>query len=292
MPSRDLVLIAILTICAVQGACSDEEDPATPHDVSITFQALVGAQPADCASVYSGLGDSGVEARLADARLFVSQVELRASTGEWQTVELVDSEWQHDGVALLDFEDGTGACADSGTNETNTLVAGVVPNGLYDGVRFRVEVPFELNHVDNATAPAPFNVPGMFWTWPGGDKFLRVDWMVTGGSVPRWNVHIGSTGCMSTAPTEAPTARCSRPNASRIEVSDFDVDSDILTIDLAAIVTLADLSANTQDTPPGCMSSPSEPQDCAAVFSSLGLSFDAGDCVENCSTQTIFSAAP
>ena len=105
MPSRDLVLIAILTICAVQGACSDEEDPATPHDVSITFQALVGAQPADCASVYSGLGESGVEARLADARLFVSQVELRASTGEWQTVELVDSEWQHDGVALLDFRD-------------------------------------------------------------------------------------------------------------------------------------------------------------------------------------------
>ncbi len=287
-----LPLVSALALGSVAAGCGDDiAEPAT-RDIALFFEATVDAAPASCSTLYAGLGGSAAEAQLADARLFVSQIEVRASSGEWVSLDLDSSEWQHDGVALLDFEDATGACADSGTSETNTAITGVAPAGEYDMVRFRVGVPFALNHLDSATAPAPFNVPGMFWTWQGGYKFLRVDWLVTGGAVPRWNIHIGSTGCESSAPTEAPADLCARPNLTTIEVGPLDLDTDIIAVELASLVAASDLVSNATDTPPGCMSSPGEPQDCDPVFTALGLSFDAGECVDGCASQALFAVKP
>ena len=269
-------------------ACGDDDGDDGPRTLSATFNATVGGAAVSCSTMYSGLGVTSTTAQIADARMFLSGVEVRNGAGEWVEMALEESVWQRDGVALLDFEDGSGACADSGTPSTNDTLTGEVPAGTYDGIRFQVGIPFALNHNDNATAPAPFNVPGMFWNWRGGYKFLRVDWMVPGGAVPRWNVHIGSTGCVADAPTTAPVAECGRGNAATIELTGMDPDAEMVDIDLSALVASADLLADTSSTPPGCQSNPMEPNECSAVWTALGLSFDTGVCVGNCAGQTVF----
>ncbi len=74
-----------------------------------------------------------------------------------------DGVWQHEDVALLDFENKAGACA-NGTVELNTSVRGTVPAGTRSsGLRFKLGVPFALNHANAATAPSPLNLTAMFW---------------------------------------------------------------------------------------------------------------------------------
>ena len=272
---------ALLLVLAVAGCGGDT-------DVTLSFEASVAGAPVSCSTSYVSLGTLDATAQLADARMFISAIELRDSDDTWVELALDDSEWQHQGVVLLDFEDGTGACADSGTAQTNKVVTGTVPDGSYDAVRYQVGVPFALNHNDNATAPAPFNVPGMFWTWRGGYKFVRADWMVSGGAVARWNVHVGSTGCVSGAPTEAPAQPCARGNSASVELTPFDIDTDVLAIDLAALIAGANITQNAAD-PPGCMSSPGEPDDCTPVFAALGIDFASGSCTNDCLGLTVFT---
>lgn len=284
MPSR--FLLALLPLFAL--ACDDGTEPMEQeHPTTLTFDATVAGAAVSCDADYT-LGSTGVSAKLADARLFVSGIELRqAESGDWVPLAVDDSDWQHEDVALIDFEDGTGACADSGTSETNVTVTGTRPHGAVDGVRFQVGIPFALNHLDSATAPAPLNAPGMFWAWQGGYKFVRVDFAPVQGDVPRWNVHVGSTGCESSAPTEPPKSECAKPNLATIEL-DLDVDTDVIGIDLAALVDAADIESNVAKSPPGCMSSPTEAADCGEVFASLGLDFASGSCTDNCADQAVF----
>ena len=46
-------------------------------------------------------------------------------------------------------------------------------SGHYTGLLFTVGVPFALDHVDAATAPAPLNFTAMNWVWQAGFKFIR-----------------------------------------------------------------------------------------------------------------------
>ncbi|MCB9519802.1 MAG: metallo-mystery pair system four-Cys motif protein [Myxococcales bacterium] len=266
-------------------------DADAPLAVTLQFEATVSGVPAACGTSYSDLGSTGATAQLADARVFLSGIELGTADGSWVDVRVDDSTWQNDGVALLDFEDGTAACADSGTAELNDVVTGAVPAGVYTRLRFDVGIPFAQNHLDSATAPSPLNQPGMFWAWQGGYKFVRVDWAVDGGAVPRWNTHIGSTGCVSDAPTVAPAEECGRPNMATVELDGFDPATSTIVVDLGALVAGVDLKTSVVDSPPGCMSSPAEAADCGGVASALGMSFDSGACADGCAGQTVFSVA-
>jgi len=277
-----LPALGLLVACAGgdDGGVTGTDDPGSTQHVMIAFDAVVGGEPAACGTAYTV---GGVTFELADARLFVSSVEVRVD-GAWEALSLTESDWQHEGVALLDFEDGSAACADSGTADLNSMVMGDVVKGSIDGLRFEVGVPFDLNHIDSATAPAPLNAPGMFWTWQGGYKFLRVDYLVEGAE--RWNVHVGSTGCVSDAPVAPPEAECGAPNRAVVEL-DIDPSAGV-TIDLGALIDGADVATNVVDTPPGCMSSPMEAEDCAPVFANLGLDFSTGTCASDCSDQGVF----
>ncbi|MEM6930305.1 MAG: MbnP family copper-binding protein, partial [Myxococcota bacterium] len=176
-----LGLPALLLLACDPATDDPAPDEVEPLSVDLAFAARVGGAPAAC-GVEATLGTSDTTGALADARLFLSTIQLRdADSGDWVDIELSESIWQQPGLALLDFEDGTGACADSGTSETNSTITGTVPDATYDAVRFDVGVPFESNHLDSAQAPAPLNAPGMFWAWQSGYKFVRVDWAVTGG---------------------------------------------------------------------------------------------------------------
>lgn len=287
-PHLAAILSGLLAMSGLVG-CEGEDDAAPDEAFVISFDARVGAAPATCGTAYP-VGAAGETAELADARLFVSAVELKRADGEWVAATLdEDGAFQGQGVALLDFEDKSGLCDESGTTQTNEKVSGTLPAGEYEGLRFVVGVPFELNHTDASTQNAPLNAPGMFWVWQAGYKFLRVDWSFTVDAQPsRWNMHIGSTQCASDAPTMAPAEACGRPNRAVIELPDFVPGRDQVVIDFAALGAEANMPANTAETPPGCQSSPMEAADCEPVFSSLGLDFGTGACVNDCEGQTVF----
>ncbi|MEO1232455.1 MAG: MbnP family copper-binding protein [Myxococcota bacterium] len=287
-----------LTSCALAlsfglVACGDDsaDDPPTPDagvatSFSIPFSATVGGQPISC-SQPSMISGRSVEVR--DFRMFVSNVEIVAADGTRVPLTLEqDGQWQDGEVALMDFEDGTGGCSESGNAATHTTLVGTASVESPTGIRFEIGVPFARNHFDTATQPPPLSTGSMFWNWRGGYKFIRID--LRDGMNP-FNVHLGSTACDASTAVESPT-RCDRPNRPTVVLSNVDFDRGIQ-LDLAQLLTGSDTSTNTADTPPGCMSSPLEPEDCSPVFGSLGLDFATGQCTTgDCMSQTFIQAMP
>lgn len=259
--------------------------------VTITFEGRVGDQPFSCSETYIGLGTSQATVNATDFRFYISDVALIDTEGNAIPLELEqDNQWQYQNVALLDFEDKTGACA-NGTVETRNIVVGTVPQGDYQGLQFTLGVPEQLNHEDAAIAPSPLNLTSMWWNWQGGYKFLRVDLEnqatalnskgmnhgeISHGETPHGHdsngtflIHLGSTGCQETSQSY----ECSNPNRSDVTLANFDPANNIVVADLANLVAQSDLSSNQPDTPNGCMSSP-EDLDCMAIFHNLGLPFN------------------
>src|SRR5262249_24683963 len=159
--------------------------------VNLQFRGMVGADAFACGNQYHGVGTTKADFVPADFRFYVHNIRLVTAEGTEVPVQLdQDGIWQYRDVALLDFENKVPPCND-GTPQTNSVVHGTVPVGTYTGVRFLLAVPFELDHIDEATAPAPLNLDGMFWSWQDGYKFLRID-----TAFDNVRVHVGSMGCM------------------------------------------------------------------------------------------------
>ena len=148
---------------------------ATDRTVTLDFAGEFAGAPFDCGRTVEGLGASDTDVTVSDYRLFVSEVRLIDAAGEETPLALeADGRWQGEGVALLDFEDGSGNCT-NGTPETNASVVGTVPEGDYVGVAFEIGVPFDVNHGDPTLAGSPLNLTAMFWNWRGGYRFVRID---------------------------------------------------------------------------------------------------------------------
>lgn len=247
----------------------------------LTFEGRVGDKVFDCNATYPGLGAGTTEVKITDFRLYVHDIRLhKAGTGEEVPVELdQDGLWQHKNLALLDFEDKTGSCS-NGTVEKNTVVHATAPSGAYDGISFKLGVPFELNHADVAVAPSPLNLSALFWNWNGGYKFLRVDSVPVAGGTP-FNLHLGSTGC---TPMNGDVTSCDRPNIVDVAFKTFDPAKSKIVIDYAMAVFDNDVSMDMGGAP-GCMSGVMDP-DCAAVFARLGIDISDGSIDPD--TQTFF----
>jgi uncharacterized repeat protein (TIGR04052 family) len=245
---------------------------ASAEAVAITFRAKVGDASFACGTSFEGLGTSGASAELSDFRLYVHDVRLTKG-GEAIPVALdQDGVWQLEDLALLDFEDKTGRCS-NGTAETNLTVRGTVPAGTtFDGIAFRVGVPFALNHGDASTAPSPLNLSALFWNWQGGHKFVRADAFAEGASAP-FNLHLGSTGCDGDPATGGVTS-CSKPNVASIALAGFDSTDDVIVVDYAALVAGVDLTTDGGGAP-GCMSGATDPE-CGPILASLGLDLATG----------------
>ena len=255
--------------------------------VSIPFAAEIGGKPFSCTETFTGLGSTGAEAQAVDFRLFVSDAALVKADGSLQPIALdQDGQWQLDTLALLDFEDASGNCA-NGTAGTNTTLRGTVPEGDYTGLAFTVGVPFAQNHGDPTLLPSPLNVTAMFWNWQGGYKFVRIDLVPTAmmgmtaeagaeaggghGMAKGWFLHLGSTMCDAASKTEAPKA-CANPNRMEVRLDGFDPATNTVVIDPAAVLAEADLTVNAPETSPGCMSFPKD-ADCMTVMGKLGLPY-------------------
>ncbi len=282
-----VILFAALSLASV--GCSDSSGSGAggeggaggtgPQDVTITFEAVVGAEPFVCGDTYDNLGADDTSLQISDFRFYVQSVELKNEAGDYVAVTLNDNDWQAEGTTLIDFEDG---CTDLGTEPTNTTLSGTVPAGSYDGIRFEMGVPFEVNHDNPATAPSPLNLTSMSWNWQGGYKFLRID---SGNfSMADWRMHLGSTGCDGD-PVSGGTTECTTPNRVNVDFDSFDPGSNVVVADFAALVEGAALDENQPETPVGCMAGPND-SDCAPLFNNLGLPFGGA---EPSGPQTFFS---
>ncbi|MEM9069751.1 MAG: MbnP family copper-binding protein [Myxococcota bacterium] len=252
MHRRFAWVVALLISCGSSG-----DDP-----VELRFSALVGDQAFDCGSTYA-LG-AGLDLTPRDFRFYVHDVRLLTADGEEVPVTLDDDgRWQNGEVVLLDFED---QCGEMGNPDMNDRILGVAPSGDYTGIRFRLGVPESLNHADASLAGAPLNLTSMFWNWNAGYKFIRIDG--ASSAFDSWRLHLGSTGCTGDM---MGNATCSNLNVPEITITGFDPTTEAVVADIGALVNGSDL-ANTDETQPGCMSSPADP-DCASLFGNLGLSF-------------------
>jgi len=284
----------IVLASATAGWVGCDSSPAAGGEqaVAIRFAAQVAGAPFSCQSTFEGVGAGADTLEPLDFRLYVHDLRLVDASGkEWDLTLEQDGLWQTADVALLDFEDKTGTCT-NGTAPTNTVVRGT--HGVLDedvdftGIRFKVGVPFAMNHVDMSTAPSPLNLSGMFWGWQGGYKFMRLDMKVRGapdaGPAPHGEgggvvIHLGSTGCTLSAGTQSVTA-CSGPNRPEIALDGFDAAQDTIVLDYAALVAGIDLGTDPYPSPAGdatigCMSGKDDPE-CARVFEHLGLSLETG----------------
>jgi len=217
-------------------------------EVEIAFEAAILGQPFACGQVYEGVGSAGTAVTPRDLRFYVQEVRLRrADDGQEVEVALqADDTWQTADVALVDFEDATGRCADAnGGPATHPLVRGTVPEGDYDGLTFVIGVPETFNHADPLQAPAPLAVTSLMWNWLGGYKFFvaELEQQVDATTQPgQGEFHLGSTQCTGTV--AAQDIRCDHPNRSEVGFERFDPDADTVLLDLGTLFEATDLTAN------------------------------------------------
>jgi uncharacterized repeat protein (TIGR04052 family) len=234
---RRLGFIALLVVLA---ACERE------RPVTIEFRAEADGVPIRCVA--------GGRA-LTDLRFYVHDVALIGADGEPAPVRMDDAApWQTERLALIDLEDGEGAC-DSGSPNVRGLITGHARIEEYSGLTFTLGVPFDLNHANPVEAKAPLDQTVMHWHWLAGYKFMRAGLLEDGRQT--W-VHIGSTGCKGRV---GAIEGCDRPNRIAVGIPGFDPDADVVAVDLGALF-------KGRDGDESCMSEPQNPT-CDAIFANL-----------------------
>ncbi len=258
------VALALLT------GCGGDDDSAERRAV-VEFHAQVNGRDFTCGATYSnvGVGQPGTY-QITDWRFYVHDVELVKADGSRRALELdQDGVWQYQKVALLDLRRDCGG----GALPTNAVVAGTVANDPYTGICFKVGIPYELNHVNDATAPSPLNSSGMLWNWRGGRKFIRIDGVGDPANIKQaFHIHLGSTECPGSNPNAPPTAACGYPNIAEFCLDNFDVDQDHLVMDIGKALEASNVAVDTPNTAPGCMSGNSDPE-CIPIMPRLNLDF-------------------
>jgi uncharacterized repeat protein (TIGR04052 family) len=258
----------------------------TGDEVAIQIMPLVNGQEFSCASDLQGMGTTSATMTPTDFRMFVHDVTVITADGTREPLALTDDDqWQGDGSVLLDFSDGQGACEDA-NGMTNDLIVGTVPTGTeVTGVEFLVGMPPEKNHIDAATAEAPYDETGMWWTWSGGFKWIRIEMQDAAGAP--FYFHHGATGCDGT-PTDG--FACAYDNATHIVVDSFDPTSQMLSMDIGTLFAGNDFDAPVDfgagDFVKGCMAFGGDPE-CQPIFEKLGINFE--DDAPG-PAQTVFSA--
>jgi uncharacterized repeat protein (TIGR04052 family) len=271
MLPKSLSLWLVPAVVLLQ-ACGDDDTKVGSTRYEVKFSPRVGEQTVTCGQRFSGIGTSSTSIELLDFKLYVRDVTLVRANGERHALTLEqDGTWQRDALALLDFEDGTGTC-DTGSPETHTAVTGTAPaHDDYTALEFKVGLPPEQNHLDGATAPAPLNAPGMWWSWKGGYKFLRLD--VRSSKNAAFLFHLGASGC---AGSVAEGFTCASGNQLSVALSGFNPTRNEVVLDVGSLYAGSDLDHQVDpasDSVSGCMSSSGDPE-CPAIFEKLGMDLE------------------
>lgn len=284
-------LFVTLLATSVLAACSSsDDDPAPSRAVTIPFAAEANGTPVDCGATLTHLGTTDASATLLDFRFYVHNVTLITAAGARYPVTLDDSDFQGDGVALLDFQDLDGSCAGA-AKLTNSDVTGTVAAGSevqFDRLEFTIGVPSSLNHENPSDLPGHLNVTDMHWTWQSGFKHMRLD-INPAGDLSAWNFHLGSTGCTPDPESNAGAeVSCVRTNRPVITLEAFDPETDTVLVDYGVLVANSDVTVNAAG-PAGCMSGQTDPE-CDELFAQLGMDISLTDTTEDYDvTQSVFS---
>lgn len=303
MSCRFLLLCLAVTSAAACGdddpaapsldAAAAEPDAATaPVALDVPFAAHIAGRPFDCTASYPGVGTPAATYLPVDFRLFVHDVRVVVDGREVAAALVPDGTWQSDRVALMDFEDATGGC-EMGTTGTHTTLRLELPGGtrLDAGadvaLRFRVGVPMDLNHLDLNTSVAPLTELGMAWGWLLGYRHLKIDGATRVNDVVQgFPLHVGASGCPGDNYEGPPPSPCTYPNLLAIELRDWRPGRTIVA-DIADVLVGSDLTTNTPQTAPGCMSFAGD-RECDAIFPRLGLAFESAAA----GAQALFHVAP
>ncbi len=262
-------LVAATMLSAACGGTSND-----PQPVTIDFKALVGNQAFSCADTAGyTIGTGTLPWIPKDFRFYVSNVRLVDANGGEAPVTLDSSFWQGYGVALLDFENGTGNCT-GGTLEMNKAVQGTVAPGTYVGLKFDVGVPTASNHLNYQAANPPLSNSAMYWSWTSGYKFVKVDGLINRATPFTFNFHLGSTGCTLATPGDFSTASCTTLNVPAASFASFNASTQAVALDIAVLFASTNFDTADGGGAPGCMSGATDPE-CAPIFPKLGLPFGA-----------------
>ncbi|MCW5836812.1 MAG: metallo-mystery pair system four-Cys motif protein [Labilithrix sp.] len=246
--------------------------------VQITFEARVGDRAFRCGDTYSGVGEPPREITPVDFRFYVHDVRVVDADGVEIPVALTKGLWQHQNVALLDFEDATASCTD-GDAPKNAVVAGHVPGPFAaGGLKFRLGVPLPQNHADLSSKPAPLDKSSLFWAWQSGHIFfaavararlpLDAGSGVDAGTFPfNHYTHLGSVGCVGDPASGIPVTSCAKPNRPEIVLSTFDPATNKVIVDFAAVKAGTDLATK------GCHA---DGDHCAEAYARLGIDWTSG----------------
>lgn len=247
-------------------ACGDDTTPQNPDETftaTIAFEGRSGDAAFTLGDTLSGLDANGDTLRVYDLRFYLSDIEAVDDAGLAHPLVLESSPWNADGrLALIDLSDVSDEGAS--TAGVRNYLRGTLPEGTYVALRFTLGVPFELNHSEFASAPAPLNMGSMAWSWRGGRIFFRMDALTGAGNGA--HIHLGSTGCQGEIDA---ITHCDQPNRPRYEIP-WTAGQNIA-LDIRALYDGLDLNTNQEDTGALCMSAPDD-LDCAPFFDAFGVS--------------------
>lgn len=276
---------------AVVLSCGKKDSSSAPTSdkqvVEIPFRATVGDDDFDCNKSFT-LGTDNTLVQPKDFRYFVSDIKFIRADGSKESLELEqDGKWQTGNVALLDYATADANCAMSSSpdSETRKVVRGVIKKGEYTGIEFALGLDDKSNHLDSATAQPPLNNPGMWWSWKGGYKELRLELTIKSDGTAKdkdYLVHHGATNCSGNSPE---TYKCTHENNASISLTGNPLQSGVR-FDIAkyfeAEKVQEELTQNLGTTKQmGVVSNPSTwgcmafggDGDCEYLFANLGLTF-------------------
>ncbi|MFT4929259.1 MAG: putative repeat protein (TIGR04052 family) [Phenylobacterium sp.] len=226
MASATLLLPILLTLAGCQ----------KPQSVTLPFQLSYHNEAVDCENFPKAL--SLVPIKLKDFRLYLHDIELLNAKDQWQPLTLAqDSLWQHDNTALLDFENAQQGCK-QGNRGVNPQITGTIDAGDYKALRFKIGVPFELNHNNPMIAAPPLNLGTMHWHWQGGYKFVRAEFLIN--QQPH-RFHLGSLQCKGEV---GAISHCEKPNRPQFTLNGFKVNQSNIKVSLDGLLDMTDYPAS------------------------------------------------
>lgn len=227
-------------------ACGGKSDLA-----SVAVNASYESRPLTCGASFS---EQGKVWRIDKLAWFLTQFAVREN-GVWRPLLLVENEQQVKDAVLIEF-----VC-----NKANQVLATVHFGQALDwqkvqAIRFKLGLPFELNHANPLTQPQPINRPDMFWSWQGGHKFMRIELSAEQQS---WAFHLGSVGCVSDSAMRAPLRTCIQPNIFEYELQ-VDGKAGQIQLNIDKLFTAVELAGNN-----GCRFHGSQEAVCTRLLQNL-----------------------
>ena len=292
MASFSLTLLASAVLLAgCLDSSSDSNADTETRNLDLNFLAVNSTSEntdisADvCGANFSRIGTAAVNLTVADMAFYLHDLQLVTKDGQTVPVALNTTQWQEEGVALVDFQNKDNRCTGN-AKPTNTQVLGEFEHSegtAYDSVRFTVGLPSTLNHALPRPTTGILARTDLQWGWASGYKFLRMDTYPAGGianhngtTANAWAVHLGSTSCNTEKDAAGNwvtgTTKCDNPYLMQVELNGFDIDRPDIWVDLAAILAGSDMTQNTGGAV-GCMSFDGSPE-CGPIFSRLGLAYN------------------